>query len=86
MIGKAAIFSWLKKYNKDGLEGLRRISKGGRKEGNPKWDNKVFEVLFAKLDSMEEFWSVPKMAEWMKDEFNVEVPERTIHHRLKVNG
>jgi len=84
MVSTYSIFNWLNIYNKEGLEGLRNITKGGRKEGNPKWDDAIFKALFKKLDQMEEYWSVPKMRVWIEKEFNVSIPERTIRHRLKV--
>jgi len=86
MVSTYSIFSWIKKYNEEGLEGLRTISKGGRKEGNPKWDNAIFEALFEKLDQMEEYWSAPKMQVWIEEKFGVTIPQRTIRRRLEVGG
>ena len=43
---------------------LKKIRITGRKEGNPKWENGIFEKLFKKVDTMEEYWSIPKMQEW----------------------
>ena len=86
MVSTYSIFNWLKKYNEQGLEGLRNISKGGRKEGNPIWDDSIFEALFKKLDQMEEYWSAPKMQVWIEEEFDVTIPERTIRSRLKAGG
>ncbi len=86
LVSKPAIFRWARWYNKKGLEGLLNVSKGGRKEGNPKWDNEIFQALFAKLDLMEEFWSVPKMASWIAQTYSQEIPEQTIHYRLKKGG
>lgn len=86
LVSKHALFKWVRWYNQRGLEGIRDVSKGGRVEGNPLWDDSVFEALFAKLDQMEEYWSVPKMASWIQEEYKITIPERTIHHRLKVGG
>ena len=86
LVSKPAIFRWARWYNEKGLEGIKEVSKGGRVEGNPKWDNAIFEALFAKLDSMEEFWSVPKMAAWIQEIHGKAIPEQTIHYRLKVGG
>jgi len=86
MVSKPTIFKWVRWYNQKGLVGIRDIFNKGRSEGNPKWDNDIFDALFAKLDLMEEFWSVPKMREWIKECYHIEIPERTIHHRLKING
>jgi transposase len=86
MISNLSIFRWAKWYNNKGLEGIKEVSKGGRAEGNPKWDNAIFEALFAKLDLMEEFWSVPKMAAWIQEIHGKAIPEQTIHNRLKIGG
>jgi transposase len=86
MVGRPTIFNWVRRYNQKGLKGIKEVYKTGRSEGNPKWDNSIFEALCAKLDLMEEFWSVPKMREWIKERYKVEIPERTIHYRLKMNG
>jgi len=85
-IGRDTFFRWVKWYNEKGLDGIKEVSKGGRPDGNPKWDDAIFEALFAKLDVMEEFFSVPKMAAWIESEYGVNIPERTIHARLKVGG
>lgn len=61
MIQRETVFKWVKWYNEKGLEGIKNVSSGGRPEGNPKWDDSIFEALFAKLDLMEEYFSVPKM-------------------------
>lgn len=86
MISKPSIFKWVKLYNDKGLEGIKEISQGGRPEGNPKWDDSIFTALFAKLDLMEEFFSIPKMQTWIHEIYGVSIPERTIHHRLSVNN
>lgn len=86
MVSTYSIFSWLKRYNEQGLEGLRSIKSGGRKEGNPIWDNSIFKALFEKLDQMQEYWSAPKMQVWIEKEFGVKIPERTIRYRLKKGG
>ena len=65
LVSKHALFKWVRWYNERGLDGIKDVSKGGRPEGNPLWDDSVFEALFAKLDLMEEYWSVPKMASWI---------------------
>lgn len=86
MIQPRTLFRWVKWYNTKGFKGIKEVSKGGRPEGNPKWDDAIFKALFAKLDAMEEFFSVPKMAAWIAAEYGVEIPERTIHFRLTSNG
>ena len=81
MIAGATYSRWIKQYNEEGKEGLKRYERG-RKEGNPKWDKKIFEELFKKLDKMEEYWSVPKMREWIKEEYKKDIPDSTIEYHL----
>ncbi|MEA3374245.1 MAG: winged helix-turn-helix domain-containing protein [Campylobacterota bacterium] len=86
MITRESLFRWVRWYNEKSLEGIREVSSGGRPEGNPKWEGSIFEALYAKLDLMEEFFSVPKMQAWIESEYGIVIPERTIHSRLKANG
>lgn len=86
MISRPALFKWVKWYNEKGLDGILKVSLGGRPEGNPKWDDSIFTALCAKLDLMEEFFSIPKMKAWIEDTYKVSIPERTIHYRLRANG
>jgi len=85
-IATVSFFKWKRWYNEKGLVGIKEVSQGGRPEGNPKWDNAIFEALYEKLDLMQEYWSVPKMQEWIIEHYNVEIPTSTIEYRLKVNG
>ena len=85
-IGKDTFFNWKRWYNERGLIGIKEVSKGGRPEGNPIWDKNIFENLYRKVDAMEEYWSVPKMQEWIIENHDVKIPYSTIEHRLKVNG
>ena len=86
MISRNSIFRWVRWYNNDALEGLKDVPLGGRPDGNPKWDDTIFEALFTKLDAMDEFYSVPKMQSWIEGQYQVKIPQNTIHHRLKVGG
>lgn len=86
MIGLDTFFRWIKWYNEKGLKGIRDVSAGGRPEGNSKWDDAIFTALFAKLDLMEEFFSIPKMQSWIEETYNVSIPEPTIYYRLRING
>ena len=36
MVGRTSLIEWVKRYNTGGIPALA-LSKGGRKEGNPKW-------------------------------------------------
>ena len=85
MISTSTYAEWIKRYNKEGKEGLKRY-KSGRKEGRVIWDKKIFEALFEKLDKMEEYWSVPKMQAWIEKEFHVVIPLQTIRNHLRQAG
>jgi len=81
MVAGATYSRWIKRYNEEGKDGLKR-HESGRKNGNPKWDKKIFEDLFEKLDEMEEYWSVPKMQKWIKEEYKQDIPASTIEYHL----
>jgi transposase len=86
LIGRHSVSIWIKLYNQHGLDGLKNFSLGGRKEGDVKWSNEIFTALFEKLDSMDEFYSVPKMQSWIEDTYGVTIPQNTIHNRLRAGG
>ncbi len=87
LIKKALIISdptyseWIRKYNNSGKEALKKYG-SGRKEGNPVWDQSIFDELFKNLDCMEEYWSVIKMQKWIKDSYDVSIPCSTIDYKL----
>ena len=85
LISQTTYYRWLKKYNKGGVE-LLKTNLGGRAEGNPKYENKIFKELFLKLDEMEEWWSVLKMVEFVKERHNVDVLPETMRVRVKKAG
>lgn len=78
------ITDWVKKYNEKGVIGLK-TNKGGRKEGNPKWDKNIFHKLFKEIDKNNKYWSIPLMKEWIKNNFNKNIPEQTIWYHLDMN-
>jgi len=82
-VSKPTMGRWLKHYNQGGMKALKEFNKGGRSEGNPKWDEGIFEALFEQIKKQEEHWSAPKMQAWIKERFAVEIPERTIRNHLK---
>ena len=87
LIDRKSLFRWVKLFNKDGLDGLKNFCVGGKPKGKYyKWDEDIFTALFEKLDSMDEFYSVPKMQSWIADNYGVTIPQNTIHQRLRDNG
>jgi len=85
LISSATYSKWLKSYNEHGKEILKQHN-SGRKDGNPKYDAKIFKELFEKLDLMEEYWSVPKMQKLVFELHNVQVPDETMRMRVKRAG
>jgi len=85
LISSATYSKWLKNYNENGKEILKQHN-SGRKDGNPKYEEKIFKELFEKLDLMEEYWSVPKMQKLVLELHKVEVPRETMRMRVKRAG
>jgi len=85
LISSATYCSWIKKYNEHGKEILKE-HKSGRKDGNPKYDAKLFKEVYEALDAMDEYWSIPKMQKLVKEIHDVEVPYETMRLRIKKAG
>jgi transposase len=81
MLSNKTVVEWVKAYNKGGIPALN-FSKGGRPEGNPKWDTKVFDALVKEIDKGGQYWSVPLMQAWIKEHKQQEIPESTIEYHL----
>ena len=56
-------------------------NKGGRPEGNPKWDAEIFEALAKKIDKGG-YWSIPRMQEWINKHRQKDIPEQTVWYRM----
>ena len=72
----------VKKYNKKGVQGLK-TNKGGRPEGNPVWDSKIFDDLAKEIDKQEKYWSVPVMINWIKENKKKDIPYNTVWYHLR---
>lgn len=75
-----SVTTWLARYNKRGTPALLS-NKGGRPEGNPKWDAALFEVLAQEIDKGG-YWSIPKMQEWLRIHHQKDIPEQTVWYRM----
>lgn len=85
-INRDTITNWVNAYNEKAVEGLK-TNLGGRKEGNPKWDTKIFEKLGKEIDTKKGYWSIPKMQRWILKEKKENIPEQTVwYHMRKVEG
>lgn len=85
VIHRETLARWVTAYNEGGIEALK-MSRGGRPEGNPKWDKKIFEALAKKIKKGGQYWSVPLMREWIQKRYRVEIPENTVWYRVRDLG
>lgn len=77
---RTSLCSWITKYNTGG-SGALVTHKGGRPEGNPKWDAVQFETLAKEIDKGG-YWSIPRMQEWLTKHYAVNIPEQTVWYRM----
>ena len=75
-----SVTTWVQKYNKGGSEALV-TNKGGRPEGNPKWDDSIFTNLAKEIDKGG-YWSIPRMQKWLRENLKKEIPEQTVWYRM----
>ena len=76
----SCITTWLQKYNEKGTYALK-TNKGGRPEGNPKWDKDIFIALAREVDKGG-YWSIPRMQAWLKEKKKLDIPEQTVWFRM----
>lgn len=78
---------WLQRYQDTGLEGLLTPGKRGAPAQQKTLSDPVMEALKAKLATKEGFASYVEVCTWLKDEFDLSVPYKTVHgllyYRLK---
>lgn len=79
-VSPGSVTRWLKRYNDTGTAGLLS-NKGGRPEGNPKWDSALFEDLAKEIDRGG-YWSIPRMQAWLHEHHQKEIPEQTVWYRM----
>jgi len=75
-----SVTTWVQRYNTHGVSGLIS-NRGGRPEGNPKWDISIFNELAREIDKGG-YWSIPRMQEWLKKHKQVDIPEQTVWYRM----
>ena len=85
VIDRKTLLFWIKTYNKEGVRALI-MSKGGRPEGNPIWDKKIFNDLLKEVEKSKKCWSMPLMQEWIRKHKKKEIPESTIWYHLQLSG
>jgi transposase len=85
LISRRSISTWVKKYNDKGL-GALKTNLGGRSEGNPKWDITIFDKLTEMIKTNGGYWSIPKMQDWIKENYAKLIPEQTVWYHLDKLG
>ena len=81
VVSRTSLSKWVSRYNKSGETGLVS-NKGGRPEGNPKWDTSIWETLESHIEKTGGYWSIPKMQEWIKNKHKKTIPEQTVWYNL----
>lgn len=84
IVNRETVTKCLQLFNKGGLD-LLKPKRAGRKEGNPKYENEIFEDLIKKLEKNSS-WSVYKMQDYLEKTHKVTVPESTIYYRISKLG
>jgi transposase len=85
MVSRRSISTWNKRFTEKGISGLQDNS-GGRKEGNPKWNQEIFKSLAVEIEKQDRYWSIPLMVEWIKVHHKKTIPEQTIWYQLDKRG
>ena len=81
-ISPTTLAAWVHAYNDGGAAALR-LSKGGRPEGNPKWDTSIFDALIVEIDKQERYWSIPLMQKWITEHHTQDIPENTVWYHVR---
>jgi transposase len=79
------VTDWIKRYNEKSLKGLE-TNKGGRPEGNPKWENAHFDALVKEINKQDKYWSLALMSEWLETTYKDTVPLSTVWYRMTQSG
>lgn len=85
-ISSATMYSWIKYYNSNGLEGLKEGSKKrrGSGKGNKKVDDEVYLALKETIASNpDKKWTGKEKEAYIKERFDIEVSEQAIAYRMK---
>lgn len=81
------VWRWLRAYRNGGLERLLQIGAPGAPPGQRALPPPVFEALKKRLEDPSGFSGYIEVRQWLKREFDLEVPYKTVHglvrYRLK---
>ena len=84
VVSTRSVDRWYVSYKKSGIKSLR-TKKSGRRKGDVIWSADIFESLTKEIDKGE-YWSVPRMMKWIKDNHGVNIPEQTVWYRISQIG
>jgi transposase len=86
-VHRNSIYTWLQVYKSGGLESLLRIQQGSPKAEQKTLSESVFEALLMRLAKGGFPGGYLQVQRWLKDEFELEIPYKTVHgiiyYRLK---
>jgi transposase len=86
-VHRNSIYTWLRLYESGGLEGLLRIQQGAPKAEQKTLSEPVFQALQVRLRQNGFPNGYLQVQRWLKDEFELDVPYKTVHgivyYRLK---
>ena len=85
MVSRRSISTWSKRFYAQGVVGLQD-NKGGRKEGNPKWNTEIFNELVKEIHKQDKYWSIPLMMQWIKEKYKQDIPEQTVWYHIDKRG
>lgn len=85
LVSRRSVGVWQNIYNEKGIDGLK-TNKGGRPEGNPKWDTEIWDTLGEMIKTKGGYWSIPKMQEWISAKYKETIPEQTVWYHLHMLG
>lgn len=80
-VDEKSVTTWVHRYNEHGTKALLS-NKGGRSEGNPKWDVSLFDALAKEIDTKKGYWSIPRMQAWLLVHYQKAIPEQTVWYRM----
>ena len=83
LISRDAYRRWIAKYNEYGLQGLKTKVKTTFYR---KWDSSLFKELYQELDKNNQWWTIKKMQEFIKNKHNVKIPRESIRRIVKQAG
>jgi transposase len=73
------VAAWLRRYQDGGLEALLTYKEAGAPAGQKTLSPVVFEQLQARLATSSGFTSYVELQQWLREEYDLQVPYTTLH-------